>query len=99
MTTEEIKDAHARVIERNRPFEAILGNPDFVEWQKAGPIAELKAIQDQIVSIKRTDPDWKEDVAELVISYQAIARVLLLTVQKSGEAIASRKALKDSGTA
>jgi len=95
MTPDEIRQHHARIIERNRPFEAILTNPDFIEWQKAGPMAELQAIQNQIVQVDRTNASWKEEIAELVISYQAIARVLLITAQKSGAAIESKKKLKE----
>lgn len=98
MTIEEIKQHNARIIERNRPFEAILTNPDFIEWQKVGPLAELEDIKSKIVTIDRTSSTWKEDIADYVVSYQAIARVMLITIQKADESRKGKASLKELDT-
>jgi hypothetical protein len=98
MTKDELIQSNARRIEKNRVFEGILTNPDFIAWQEAGPLAEMKLIQHEIVTIDRNDPLWKEKVAEGVIAYQAISRVIMGTVIKANEARESRKALKELDT-
>ena len=98
MTTEELLQLNARRIKDNQIFEGILTNPDFIEWQKQGPLAEMTEIQKKIVTIDRTQLDWKEQVASLVISYQAISTVIMGTVNKSNIAKDARQKIKELET-
>lgn len=95
MTDQELLELNARVIEKNRVFEGILSNPDFIEWQKAGPLQAMREISNAIVTIDRSIPDWKEKVAEMVISYQAVSRVVMGTAIGAEQSRGARSAMKE----
>lgn len=95
MTNEELLELNARRIKDNQLFEGILTNPDFIEWQKQGPLAEMGKIEKLIVNIDRTKPDWKETVCAYVISYQAISTVIMGTINKAAIATDARQKVKD----
>lgn len=91
---EERRQLALRVLERNRAFESMEANPDFIEWRQEGPLAELEAIKEGIVSVSRETPDWKERVCSWVIEYQAIDRAMRQDLRLKGVE-AARKALKE----
>lgn len=70
MDTETQRQNLVSALESNRYFESLLSNPDFNEWREKVVMVRLNGIKDQAMSVDRTQPDWKDRVCDLVISYQ-----------------------------
>ena len=58
------------IIGKNRKFENLLANSDFLEWKNEVIIPRLESIKSAILSVDRTNDNWKEIVCDAVISYQ-----------------------------
>lgn len=96
---EEIRQAAARVLEKNKVLNGLMANPDFQDWLELVPKAELVYIQHKILTIDRSKPDWEKKLAELVIEYQAINRAIFtLTDERVKASEIARKKLTDLDT-
>lgn len=92
---EDPKDLAARVLEKNKGLEGIYAQPDFQDWLELVPKAELDAIKDRIVKIDRSNPEWRNIVADLVIEYQALHRGIFTLTETRLQAVkAARQVLK-----
>lgn len=77
MDTHDTISIAKRVIEKNRIYTALSATPEFLEWQEKGPKQSLESLKQAIVDVNRSDPLWKEKVADMVTEYQGIFRVFV----------------------
>ncbi len=85
------------MLEKNKGIEGIVANPDFQDWLDLVPKAELDLIQAKIVGMSRLEPNWKEQVCDLVVEYQALHRAIFdLTTIRLKAAETARKEMKES---
>lgn len=75
MTQEERLQLAARVVEKNRLYAALNANPDFVQWRETGPKAALEALKEKIVTVDRTNADWREKAGDMIIEYQGTQNI------------------------
>ncbi len=95
MTTSETQEKSARLLERYSYMEGLFANPDFVRWQQDVPETILNDLQERILNIKR-DGEWKEELAHLVTSYQAIRDALKSSTEIYEQSLKiARDALKE----
>jgi hypothetical protein len=59
-----------KVIEKNRTFENLLANDDFLKWKDETVAPYLESIMGAIKSVDRSQPDWERKVCDAVIAYQ-----------------------------
>lgn len=59
-----------KVIEKNRHFENLLANDDFLKWKDETVAPYLESILAAIKAVDRTQDGWEKRVCEAVIAYQ-----------------------------
>lgn len=69
MDPEEQKHRLLNIVEAARHYENLLANDDFLKF-KAGIVARMDSIIDQIKSVDRTQEGWKYRVCDAVIAWQ-----------------------------
>jgi hypothetical protein len=69
----EIPEQVARlnnVLQGAKPYEDLLANDAFVHWRDTVVKERLESILQQIKTVDRTQPNWRDLVCDAVIAYQ-----------------------------
>lgn len=70
MDTTEQAARLTNIVEKNRHFENLLSNEDFLKWRDESVEARLEAILDSVKTADRSKPDWRDRVCDAVVAYQ-----------------------------
>lgn len=70
METEEQLFRLGNIIDRNRHFDNLMANEDFLKWKSENVEPYLQSILDSITSVDRSKEGWEKKVTDAVVAYQ-----------------------------
>jgi hypothetical protein len=76
-------------------YENLLANPDFLVWKEEAVQVRLDYLKELVVTVDRSQPNWKEVLADRLVAYQEFRHEFeYMFALKAESSVRARKATK-----